>query len=65
MIDRQANRILIECDTCEDVFHGDEGEEWATVWAKARREGWSSRSHKPLRGQKQGEWTHGCPRHEA
>jgi hypothetical protein len=53
MIDRQGNRIVLECDSCEETFEGDEDAEWADVWAEAKREGW--------RAKKIGdEWVHGC-----
>lgn len=53
MIDRQGSKILIECDSCDDVFEGDEDAEFAEVWAAAKREGW--------RTKKIGEeWVHGC-----
>lgn len=56
MIDRQGNRILIECDSCDEVFRGEEQCEWAEVWSEARREGWKSR-------QINQDWVHGCPKH--
>lgn len=55
MIDRQGNRILIECDSCDEVFEGQEGEKFADVWALAKRDGWKTR-------QIAGEWLHGCPK---
>lgn len=65
MIDRQGNKILIECDSCDEVFSGDEGEEWGDVWRRAKNDGWTTKSHPPLHGEKKGTWTHGCSRHEA
>lgn len=53
MIDRQGNKIIIECDCCEETFDGEEHAEWAEVWANARREGWKSKKI----GQ---DWVHGC-----
>lgn len=53
MIDRQHGRILIECDSCDEVFEGEKDEEWATVWPAAKREGWSGRKIA-------NEWLHGC-----
>lgn len=55
MIDRQGRKILIECDSCAEVFTGDDGDEWADVWAAAKRDGWRTR-------QIAGEWLHGCPK---
>lgn len=36
MIDRQHGKILIECDSCPEVFEGDPGEEFADVWSTAK-----------------------------
>lgn len=55
MIDRQFNRIVIECDSCDELFSGDVGEEFEIVWAEAKREGWRTRKIA-------NEWLHGCPR---
>jgi hypothetical protein len=55
VIDRQGNRILIECDSCDEVFDGDEDAEFAAVWAEAKRDGWKSRKINC-------EWVHGCPK---
>jgi hypothetical protein len=38
MIDRQGGRILIECDSCDEVFEGDERAEFAETWAAAKRD---------------------------
>ncbi len=53
MIDRQHGKILIECDSCSEVFEGEPDEEFAMVWASAKRDGWCAR-------QIAGEWLHGC-----
>lgn len=53
MIERQSGKILIECDSCTEVFEGEPGEEWSAVWPSAQREGWKSRKVA-------GEWLHGC-----
>lgn len=55
MIDRQGNRILIECDSCAEVFEGREGEDFKATWAAAREEGWKAR-------QIGSDWVHGCAR---
>lgn len=55
MIDRQGNRVLIECDSCPEVFEGDEGDEFKDVWAQAKRDGWQTRNIAH-------EWLHGCPK---
>lgn len=55
MIDRQANKILIECDSCDDVFSGEEGRDFAEVWVNAKRDGWRTRKIA-------NEWLHGCPK---
>lgn len=54
MIDRQGNRILIECDMCDEVFEGQEDEPFAAVWGAAKRDGWKTRKVAE-------EWLHGCP----
>lgn len=54
MIDRQGNRILIECDSCPEVFEGEEGDTFTETWNAAKRDGWRTR-------QISGEWLHGCP----
>lgn len=55
MIDRQGNKIFIECDSCDEVFEGDEGAEWSDVWGAAKRDGWRSKKIGD-------EWVHGCPK---
>ena len=54
MIDHQKGAILIECDSCAEVFDG-ESAEWADVWNAAKREGWRTRKIA-------NEWLHGCPK---
>lgn len=53
MIDRQHNQILIECDTCEGIFEGNEGDDFSEVWTAAKREGWKTR---PVGN----DWLHFC-----
>jgi rubredoxin len=55
MIDRQHGKTLIECDSCNEVFEGDQGDEFAVVWAAAKRDGWRTRKIA-------NEWLHGCPK---
>lgn len=55
MIDRQHNKILIECDSCNEVFEGHEHADWNDVWNGAKRDGWTSRKIAS-------EWLHGCPK---
>jgi hypothetical protein len=55
MIDLQGGKILIECDSCDEVFVGDEDTEFLEVWGSARREGWRTKKIGD-------EWVHGCPR---
>lgn len=55
MIDRQGGKVLIECDSCDEVFSGEPGDEFKDVWNSAKREGWRTR-------QIAGEWLHGCPK---
>ena len=53
MIDRQHDRVLFECDSCDEVFEGERDAEFADVWNAAKLEGWSTRKIA-------GEWLHGC-----
>lgn len=55
MIDRQGSKILIECDSCSEVYEGDEHAEFKDTWNGAKRDGWRTR-------QIAGEWLHGCPK---
>jgi len=56
VIDRQGRKILIECDCCEEVHEGADGEEFAAVWSDAKRDGWRTKKVAD-------EWLHGCPKH--
>jgi uncharacterized C2H2 Zn-finger protein len=55
MIDRQGGKVLIECDSCDEVFEGEPGDEFSLVWSSAKRDGWATRKIA-------GEWLHGCPK---
>jgi uncharacterized C2H2 Zn-finger protein len=55
MIDRQGGKTLIECDSCEEVFTGEEGVEFIDVLNAAKSDGWKVRKIA-------GEWLHGCPK---
>lgn len=55
MIDRQGGKILIECDSCDQVFEGERGDEFPVVWTCAKAAGWKSRKIRD-------EWLHGCPK---
>jgi hypothetical protein len=55
MIDRQGYKILVECDSCSEVFEGDEDQEWNEVWPEAKREGWRTKKIA-------NDWVHGCPK---
>lgn len=55
MIHRTGAYIVIECDSCDEQFKGHDHEEFAVVWAAAKREGWKARKVAS-------EWLHGCPR---
>jgi hypothetical protein len=55
MIDRQGNKIIIECDMCDETVEGGEKEEFAPVWAEAKQGGWTVRKVA-------NEWLHGCPK---
>jgi len=55
MIDRQHGRIIIECDSCDELFEGERGDNWDTVWAAAKHVGWTARKIADT-------WLHGCPK---
>lgn len=55
MIDRQYGRVVIACDSCDATFEGETDDEFAVVWAEAKRDGWRTRKIVD-------EWLHGCPR---
>lgn len=55
---RSGGRIIFECDTCNETFEGERGEEFETVWSSAKREGWKTKKI----GR---DWVHGCPKHSA
>lgn len=54
MIEREGNRIIIQCDTCPEVHEGDIGDDFTEVWMSAKCEGWHA-------FQVNGEWIHECP----
>ena len=54
MIDRQHGKVLIECDSCDEVFDIDSGE-FDEVLTAAKREGWKLRKIGS-------ESIHGCPK---
>jgi hypothetical protein len=56
MIHREHGKIVIECDSCDELFEGDGDAEFAQVWAEAKRNGWKTRKIGA-------EWVHGCPKH--
>jgi len=53
MIDRQGDKIVVECDTCDETITSNSNEEWTEFWARAKEEGWRSRKVAD-------EWMHGC-----
>jgi hypothetical protein len=55
MIDRQHGKILIECDSCPEVFDA-ESPIWNVVWHAAKRDGWTAEKI----GDDQ--WVHSCRR---
>lgn len=54
MIDRQHGKIVIECDSCDEVFSSD-SDDFNEAWNEAKRDGWRTRKIA-------GEWLHGCPK---
>ena len=66
-IDRQYNHIVFECDSCDETFDGEPGEEFADAWAAAKREGWRAKKIggpwlRAASGQINEAWVRGCPR---
>ena len=55
MMDRQSGKIVWECDSCNETFDSDEGEDFSTAWARAKCDGWKTKKIGS-------EWVHGCPR---
>ena len=47
--------VTIACDTCDETWEGAPGEDFADVWAAAKRQGWKA-------GKVAGEWQHECPK---
>ena len=56
MIHREHGKIVIECDSCSELFEGERDAEFAQVWAEAKRDGWKTKKVGT-------EWVHGCARH--
>lgn len=52
MIDRQHGKIVIECDTCDVVFHSD-SRDFSDAWERAKADGWSAAKTGDI-------WMHGC-----
>lgn len=59
MIDRQGLKVLIECDSCSDIFSGHEHEHFSSVWNRAKEEGWQTKTISEPR--KPAVWIHCCP----
>ncbi len=57
MIDNQYGRIVLECDSCNEVVESERGEDWKdSFWPRMKREGWRTR-------QIGNQWLHGCLKH--
>ena len=54
-IDRQYDRVIFECDSCDETFEGEPREEFKEAWSRARNDGWKCR-------QIGNDWVRGCPR---
>lgn len=54
MIDRQGGRILVECDSCDEVLDTDTAD-FSEAREIMKREGWRVRLIAK-------EWLHGCPK---
>jgi hypothetical protein len=59
-IDRQGKRVIIECDSCADTFEGEEGQDFETVMAAAKRDGWTNHQSKDPKRQDL-KWFNACP----
>lgn len=55
-IDRQGQKIVIECDSCPETVESEERELWETFWPRCKAEGWKS-------AKVANEWVHGCQKH--
>jgi hypothetical protein len=53
-VDQQFGRLIIICDSCDEVFDSERGEALEDVWNRAMAEGWIAR--KPGK-----QWEHSCP----
>lgn len=54
-VDRQHRKIIFECDTCDAIVEGLEGDEFDAAWADTKVLGWTARRIV-------GEWMHFCHR---
>ena len=52
---REGRKIIVDCDSCPEQFHGEIDEDFGDVLAAARREGWHV-------ARVADEWLHGCPK---
>jgi hypothetical protein len=52
---------IIECDSCNETIESELGELWESFWPRAKLQGWKTKKI----GGRNGEWVHGCPKHEA
>jgi hypothetical protein len=52
-INNQKGLVLIECDSCNEVFEGERGEDFGVTWATARGQGW--KTHRVGK-----DWVHAC-----
>lgn len=55
MINRSHRQIIIECDSCGAEYKGELDEDFPTVWAHSKLDGWKVRKIAD-------EWLHGCPK---
>lgn len=53
MKDTQNGKIFFECDSCDEIFEGEKGEEFEVIWNAAKHDGWRTRKIA-------GECLHGC-----
>jgi hypothetical protein len=57
MIDRQKDRIVVECDSCDETRASEDGETFTDFWNNAKRDGWKAKRIGA-------DWLHACPQCE-
>lgn len=42
MIDRQHGKVVLECDSCDEVYDANT-DDFGAAWAAAKRDGWRTK----------------------